>query len=386
MDARPFLKNIDRAISLIASLAAALTALFALWTVQEMQQQRRDSFRPEIDITQFNAKFTADAANPFSAKIYVQNGGRLASAPETIDAPESADLELVNVGVGAARNLEVHWFYDRLGVVADVESKFPNTALAVDFSHPWPSLRIGNAYTALRIRPPDTLAYLLPLKDASKPANIPFPDDYMELAGLGLSFAGSDVTMSAYFKALPHLYVRIDYEDMTGNKYEQVYRLDTESWTRLIEPNHIVFFTGKFSVATLPEYLLQQAPESALMALALRYCDSWSSHHAEQIARYFAESGSLIINDEPRAVGRSKITALARTWMATIPDGVLKFDRLVDKGDRKILYWTLVSAKGPDGKPVHIDGTEEWRLTDDGTIAEATRRYDDGGHKKPIGK
>ena len=65
-----------------------------------------------------------------------------------------------------------------------------------------------------------------------------------------------------------------------------------------------------------------------LTRFARCYAKAWCSQNPENVAVFFAENGSLTVNDGPPAVGRVAIAEVARGFMSTFPDMVVTFDKL----------------------------------------------------------
>jgi SnoaL-like domain len=108
---------------------------------------------------------------------------------------------------------------------------------------------------------------------------------------------------------------------------------------------------------------------------AARYAKAWCSQNPESVAAFFAEKGSLKVNNQAPAVGRVAIAAIAKeaqAFMTTFPDMIVTFDKLEPQGDRTAFHWTLTGTNtGPagTGKHVRISGYELWQIGDDGLIA-----------------
>jgi hypothetical protein len=64
----------------------------------------------------------------------------------------------------------------------------------------------------------------------------------------------------------------------------------------------------------------------------------------ETVAAFFAERGSLSVNDGPPAVGRAAIAKEAKTFMATFPGMVVTFDKLEPRGDATAFQATLTGT------------------------------------------
>jgi predicted ester cyclase len=126
---------------------------------------------------------------------------------------------------------------------------------------------------------------------------------------------------------------------------------------------------------------------SKLNDFATRYTAAWCSHDPARVASFYAENGSLRINAEKPAVGRTAITAAAHGFMAAFPDLVVKMDSLKVDGSRVTYHWMLTGTNtGPEGtgKAVRISGYEEWRLGDDDLIAESQGHFDEAHYQRQL--
>ncbi len=118
---------------------------------------------------------------------------------------------------------------------------------------------------------------------------------------------------------------------------------------------------------------------SQTVEFAGRYAEAWCSHSASRVAAFYAESGSLTINDGVPAVGRRAVESAAQSFMTAYPDLVVKLDRLEPKGDRVLFHWTFIGTNtgpGGTGSEVRISGYENWKFGRDGLIADSKGHYD----------
>lgn len=124
-----------------------------------------------------------------------------------------------------------------------------------------------------------------------------------------------------------------------------------------------------------------------LLDFARRYTASWCSQNPASVAEHYAPEGSLTINGGQPSVGRASITAAARSFMIAFPDmRVLMDDLLVQDGGIEY-HWTLIGTNtGPDGTGhrVRITGFEEWKISDDGLIAESQGHYDQAEYVRQL--
>ena len=113
-----------------------------------------------------------------------------------------------------------------------------------------------------------------------------------------------------------------------------------------------------------------------LHEFAKRYAKAWCSQDPENVAAFFAENGSLTVNNDAPAVGREAIAAIARVFMRDFPDMIVTFDKLEQRGDRTAFHWTLTGTYAGTGNHVRISGYELWKIDNDGLITESQGHFD----------
>ena len=126
-----------------------------------------------------------------------------------------------------------------------------------------------------------------------------------------------------------------------------------------------------------------------LKEFAARYTAAWCSQDAASVAAFFAENGSLTINDGAPSVGRPAVTAAAQGFMTAFPDMVVTMDSVSLEGGRAVYRWTLTGTNtgpGGTGKAVRISGSEEWTFSADGLIAESQGHFDEADYNRQLGK
>ena len=124
-----------------------------------------------------------------------------------------------------------------------------------------------------------------------------------------------------------------------------------------------------------------------LNQFATRYTAAWCSQRAASVASFFAEHGSLRINDGAAAIGRDSITGAAQGFMTAFPDLVVSMDRLAVNGSKTEYHWTLTGTNtgpGGTGRFVRISGYEEWRFGPDGLIAESIGHFDAADYQRQL--
>ena len=124
-----------------------------------------------------------------------------------------------------------------------------------------------------------------------------------------------------------------------------------------------------------------------LTKFATRYAEAWCSQNSESVAAFFAERGSISINNGPPAVGRAAIAKEAQAFMTTFPDMVVRFDKLEPRGNATAFHWTLTGTNtgpGGTGNKVRISGYEVWKIDNDGLIAESKGHFDATDYERQL--
>jgi steroid delta-isomerase-like uncharacterized protein len=126
---------------------------------------------------------------------------------------------------------------------------------------------------------------------------------------------------------------------------------------------------------------------ATLNEFATKYTTAWCSQDAARVASFFAEKGSLTINEGTPSVGRPAITAAAQEFMTAFPDMVVTMDSVTREGGHVVFRWTLTGTNtgpGGTGKAVRISGYEEWTMGDDGLIAESQGHFDEAEYRRQL--
>jgi uncharacterized protein (TIGR02246 family) len=124
-----------------------------------------------------------------------------------------------------------------------------------------------------------------------------------------------------------------------------------------------------------------------ITTFANRYAEAWCSQNPESVAAFFAENGSLSVNDGPPAVGRPAIAEVARGFMRDLPDMVVTLDDVSRNSDGTTFHWTLTGTNtgpGGTGKRVRISGYELWRLDNGGLIGNSQGHFDAAEYERQL--
>ena len=131
----------------------------------------------------------------------------------------------------------------------------------------------------------------------------------------------------------------------------------------------------------------QKMEDKKLKEFARQYTAAWCSQNAASVATFFAENGSLKINNGDPSVGREAITKAAQGFMTAFPDMIVAMDSLSIKAENVIYYWTLTGTNtgpGGTGKQIRISGYEEWTIDEEGPIAESKGHFDEAEYQRQL--
>jgi predicted ester cyclase len=126
---------------------------------------------------------------------------------------------------------------------------------------------------------------------------------------------------------------------------------------------------------------------SELEEFAKRYAKAWCSQRPESVAAFFAEDGSLSVNEAAPAVGRAAITEVVRGFMTAFPDMVVTMDELLRKPHTVEFHWTFTGTNigpGGTGKRVRMSGYEAWQIDADGLVAESRGHFDAAEYERQL--
>jgi predicted ester cyclase len=124
-----------------------------------------------------------------------------------------------------------------------------------------------------------------------------------------------------------------------------------------------------------------------IITFAKCYAEAWCNQNPESVAAFFAENGSLKVNDGPPAVGRAAITEVARGFMRDLPDMIVTMDDVTHASDGTKFHWTLTGTNtgpGGTGKRLRISGYELWKIDENGLIADSKGHFDNAEYERQL--
>src|SRR5210317_1571361 len=124
-----------------------------------------------------------------------------------------------------------------------------------------------------------------------------------------------------------------------------------------------------------------------LTEFATRYAAAWSGQDPVAYASFYAEDGSLRINDGEPSIGRAAVEQTAREFMTAFPDMVVRLVEVRRAGDIVEFHWHWTgtnSGPGGTGNAVDLVGFEEWTLGEDGLILTSQGHMDDAEYQRQL--
>ena len=131
----------------------------------------------------------------------------------------------------------------------------------------------------------------------------------------------------------------------------------------------------------------EQRDMKDLTDFATRYAAAWSSQDPEAFSLFYAENGSLRVNDGEPSIGRDAIAETARSFMAAYPDMVVRLVELRQANDHVEFHWHWTGTNtgpGGTGNAVDLRGYEQWTLAEDGLILESLGHYDEAEYERQL--
>ena len=131
----------------------------------------------------------------------------------------------------------------------------------------------------------------------------------------------------------------------------------------------------------------QKSDHDKMIDFGNRYTAAWNSGKPEKMASFYAEDGTLTVNNGTPAVGRQQLAETAQSYMEAFPDMKLIMDSLVADSKTYRFHWTFTgtySGPGGNGNYVNFSGFERWTMNDEGLVQESIGSYDAEDYKKQL--
>ncbi len=131
----------------------------------------------------------------------------------------------------------------------------------------------------------------------------------------------------------------------------------------------------------------QKSKHYRMLEFGKDYTAAWNSGDPYKMASFYAEDGTLTVNNGTPAIGREQLAETARSYMEAFPDMHLTMDSLVADRNTYRYHWTFTgtnSGTGGTGNKVNFSGFERWTMNDEGLVQKSIGTYDDDEYSKQL--
>ncbi len=131
----------------------------------------------------------------------------------------------------------------------------------------------------------------------------------------------------------------------------------------------------------------QKSEYEKMVEFGEKYTAAWNSKKPENMALFYAEDGSLSVNNGTPAVGRDQLATTANSYMEAFPDMKLTMDSLVADLDTYRYHWTFVGTNtgpGGTGNKVIFSGFERWTMNKEGLVQKSIGTYDADDYNRQL--
>lgn len=225
--------TVDQIISGIASLAALAVALATFLTVWQIAKQRRTSYRPEL-VVSGQSFDTEDQEGPREISSFL-DWREYEAAKKRDTKPELSkfSLHLSNIGLGAAKDVSIEWDFPIERFIREIvdfaqEAKVP---VQISFKNGAVSIEKPMMFSIWKNQRRNALDYVLPAAVQGEPFYLKVPHAYIvTMAAAVYVFFHPDAMGLKGFDRLkiPPLNVRLQFEDIAGDKHSAAYDIDLE--------------------------------------------------------------------------------------------------------------------------------------------------------------
>lgn len=215
-------------VALAASVGACASAVAGFFTVREIAKQREAAFRPEI--VPSSTSFVATKRQ--TAKSDMPDCWREGSLLNgTSVAGREVEISLINIGMGAARQVELNWSFDIEKAVKTANTLAQESLSATFFKVDAIGIKMtsadgGEANSIWSSQRQKRFDYVLPAAASASPERAAVPHAYCQLVGAIVQFS-MRMSNSKIPEGLPELNLDISFEDIAGKSHQAKYVLST---------------------------------------------------------------------------------------------------------------------------------------------------------------
>ena len=131
----------------------------------------------------------------------------------------------------------------------------------------------------------------------------------------------------------------------------------------------------------------QNSDYEKMVEFGKNYTNAWNSLDPEKVVSFYAEDGTLTINNGTPSAGRDQLAATVKSYMEAFPDMILVMDSLIEDSGTYKYYWTFSGTNtgpGGTGNKVKFSGFEHWTMNDNGLVQTSIGTYDAVDYNKQV--
>lgn len=131
----------------------------------------------------------------------------------------------------------------------------------------------------------------------------------------------------------------------------------------------------------------QKSDYEKMVEFGEKYTVAWNSKKPEIMASFYAEDGTLTVNNGTPAVGRKQLAETAKSYMEAFPDMKLIMDSLVADSGTYRYHWTFIGTNtglGGTGNKVNFSGFERWTMNNERLVQKSIGTYDANDYNRQL--
>lgn len=220
--------SVDQVIALAASIGAFMSAIAAFLAVRQNTKQREASYKPELAITRttFTASKSQLTKSSF-ADFWVETSE--INNNETVNLLSSLSLSLCNVGLGAAKEVQLKWSFPIDQLVSNINKKAQTALVPAYFEYENEVLSLKSeqlhaATSMWRNQKHNFVDYVLPASADQEGVQVQVPPAYMELVSALIFFSSKE--KGTTFPEMPALKLELEFFDIGGGKHSSSFSIE----------------------------------------------------------------------------------------------------------------------------------------------------------------
>jgi predicted ester cyclase len=131
----------------------------------------------------------------------------------------------------------------------------------------------------------------------------------------------------------------------------------------------------------------QKSDYEKMVEFGEKYTVAWNGKKPEIMASFYAEDGTLTVNNGTPAVGRKQLAETAQSYMEAFPDMKLIMDSLVADSGTYRYHWTFIGTNtgpGGTGNKVNFSGFERWTMNNERLVQKSIGTYDAKNYNRQL--